>query len=211
MSDTASALSSVLHAAPLEVQLEAAEHLRGGRSLLVRLPTGSGKTLLAGAPHAAGLLAPSQMIFMTPLRTLTSAQAATLRDEIDADASCDTTGLPWEVREQSGAVPDDPEFVARTVVCTFDQALSAALHIPYSVSPRRRNLNAGAIAAAYLVADELHLYPRDEALATLLWLLRNRPPLPFCLMTATMTDATLTGLAELLGAQPLSDLPPKDK
>ena len=151
MSTVSESLAAVLGRPPLDVQVEAAQHLNAGRSLLVRLPTGSCKTLLAGAPWAAGLSDPRQMVFMAPLRTLTAAQADTIRDHIDAAAAHEASGLPWEVKEQSGTTPDDPEFRARAVVCTFDQALSSALHIAYSLSPRRRNLNAGAILADIVV------------------------------------------------------------
>ncbi len=196
---------------PLASQIIAAEKLSAQGRLIARLPTGAGKTLLAGLPFAAGLLCPKQMIFMTPLRTLSGAQTRALTDQIDGDAASIALQRSWEVREQTGNVPGDPLFEASTVVCTFDQALSAALQIGYSVPARRRTINAGAILPAYLVADELHLFPRDEAFTTLLWLLRHRPPeLPFCLMTATLSAPMARHLAELLDADILDQLPAED-
>lgn len=195
---------------PLASQVAAAQTLACAGRLLARLPTGAGKTRLAALPFAAGVLRARQMVFMTPLRTLASAQARALA-AIDEEPASHALGRPWLVREQTGAVPDDPLFTAPAVVCTFDQALSSALQISYSTSARRRTVNAGAILSSYLVADELHLYPRREALTTLLWLLKHRPPeLPFTLMTATLSAPMCTHLATLLDAAYLGELPPAD-
>lgn len=203
-------LRGVTQQEPLAVQVQAAAALAKGRSLLVRLPTGTGKTKLSAAPFAAGLMGPKQMVYMTPLRTLTSAQAAVIREEVMPGATWTLPGTQV-VSEQTGSVAEDPEFLSPAVVCTFDQALSALLHIPYALSARRRNMTAGAVGTSYIVADEMHLFPRGEALATLLWFLINRPPIPFCLMTATMTQAVAERLAEMLHADPILSLPDEDR
>lgn len=195
---------------PLEVQMEAAQVLRTSGRLIARLPTGTGKTLLAALPFAGGLLQPKQMVFMTPLRTLTGAQARALRGQINPSVARECLGLSWEVREQTGAMAEDPLFAATATICTFDQALSSALQIAYSASARRRTINAGAVLSAYLVADELHLFPRNQALTTLLWFLKNRPDLPFCLMTATLTEPMAEQLADHLDADLISGLPTAD-
>jgi CRISPR-associated endonuclease/helicase Cas3 len=189
---------------PLDAQYHLARAVVERQRVLALLPTGSGKTLGATLPFVGGLLPPGQMCYLTPLRTLTSAQARTLRKRL-------VPSNKWQVNEQTGTTPEDPDFEAPTVVSTFDQAISAALRISYSASVRRRTVNAGAVLASYLVADELHLFPRDEALTTLLCLLRQRPAeLPFVLMTATLTPVVAQGLADLLGAklldEPLSQL-----
>ena len=122
----------------LDTQRHAADLLIDRGRVIVKLPTGTGKTLLATLPFAAGALAPRQMVFMTPLRTLASAQADVLRRSIDGDAAGRLLGTPWGVRVQTGVAPEDPLFEAPAVVCTFDQALSSAVSIAYSTPPGRR-------------------------------------------------------------------------
>jgi len=144
---------------PLDAQVAVAEALATHRRVIAVLPTGSGKTLGAALPFGLGQLAPGQMVYRTPLRTLTSAQAKTLGADIDGDMASARLGLPWNVRQQTGATPEDPDFEETATVTTFDQALSSALRISYSASVRRRTVNAGAVLGSYLVADELHLFP----------------------------------------------------
>lgn len=195
---------------PLRVQAEAAGELASHGRLIVNLPTGTGKTLLAALPFAAGLLKARQMVYMTPLRTLASAQAGTIRGEIQAKQAAEALGAPWDVREQTGETPGDPLFEAPCTVCTFDQALSSAVGISYSLSDRRRTLNMGAVLTSYVVADEIHLFPRGEALTTLLWLLKNRPAFPFCLMSATLSKPLVERLGQLLDARVIGELPKED-
>lgn len=203
---------------PLAMQTRVAQAVATRSRVLVVQPTGGGKTLAAALPFATGFLAPKQMLFLTPLRALASQQATTLgyrapgddrQLRLDANAAGRNLGLTghraWDVRIQTGIEPADPLFEADAVVCTFDQALSSALAISYSASARRRTVNAGAFLTSYIVADELHLFLRDAALTTLLWFLRERPDLPFCLMTATLTTPTVQALADFLGAAVVDD------
>ena len=192
------------HFQPNEMQHAVGRLLAQRKRVIAIAPTGSGKTLAAALPFAANLLSPAQMVFMTPMRTLTSAQADTLTKSFDEKAVArylDLRESAWSVQQQTGTAPDDPDFEATATVATFDQALSSALRISYSASQRRRTVNAGAVLGSYLVADELHLFPRGEALTTLLFLLKHRPPdLPFLLITATLTPTTAQTLTQLLDA-----------
>lgn len=197
----------------LDVQREIARRLGEHKRVIAVQPTGSGKTLAAALPFVAHMLdplhpegQPGQMVFMTPMRSLTSAQADTLASNFHSERVAERFGLTarqaqaW-ICQQSGPIPDDPDFAAVATIATFDQALSSALRISYSAAARRRTVNAGAILGSYLVADELHLFPRGEALTTLLCLLRQRPlELPFLLMTATLTPAVARALGDLLNA-----------
>ena len=96
--------------------------------------------------------------------------------------------------------------MADLVFLTIDQALSSFLTIPYSLSNRQANLNAGAIIGSYLVFDEFHLFPVDErgngAMATTLQMLRMlRGTTPFVLMTATFSETMIDRLCIELGAE----------
>lgn len=204
-------LDVVMRVRALESQLLVARALAKGGRVLTVLPTGAGKTLAAGAPFAAGLLPVRQMCFLTPLRTLADQQARVLRQDIRGDEVEQLAGFSWEVREQTGEEPQDPLYEAPAVVCTFDQALSSAFHISYSTSQRRRRINAGAVLSAYLVCDEIHLYPRNAALTSLIWLLRDRPDFPFCLMTATLSEPLARELARVLRAEVVAGLSDADQ
>lgn len=204
-------LTLVLGRAPLGAQARIAQALTQSGRVICLLPTGAGKTLGAAAPFAAGLLPVRQMCFLTPLRTLADQQARVLREDIRAEQVERLTGWAWQVSEQTGDQPEDPLYEAPAIVCTFDQALSSAFHISYSTSWRRRRINAGAVLSAYLVCDEIHLYPRSAALTSLLWLLRDRPDLPFCLMTATLSEPLVRELAGTLRADVVAGVSEPDR
>ncbi|NCC35056.1 MAG: CRISPR-associated helicase Cas3', partial [Chloroflexia bacterium] len=109
---------------------------------------------------------------------------------------------------QTGARPDDRKLESDLIFTTIDQVLSSFLTIPYSLSNRQANLNAGAIISSYLVFDEFHLFPVDEhgngALATTLAMLQFLKGMtPFVLMTATFSEAMLRRLCALLDAEPV--------
>lgn len=71
--------------------------------------------------------------------------------------------------------------------------------MPYSLPYRPANVNTGALAGAYLVFDEVHLFDPDAALPSILYVLQQLHGLaPFMLMTATFSSTMLQALATLL-------------
>src|SRR6185369_1720311 len=56
---------------PYPVQEQAFEHIFAGRSVLITVPTGTGKTLMAKAGIFKALAAGQKAIYTTPLRALT--------------------------------------------------------------------------------------------------------------------------------------------
>jgi superfamily II DNA or RNA helicase len=123
---------------PLDMQRRLARRLAEHTRVIAIQPTGAGKTLAAALPFAANLLGPwqpGQMVFMTPMRSLTAAQANTLTNRFLSDQVAWRLGLsgqatqPW-VRQQTGTAPNDPDFEAVATVATFDQASA-----PHCVSP----------------------------------------------------------------------------
>ncbi|HEX6122174.1 MAG TPA: DEAD/DEAH box helicase [Ktedonobacterales bacterium] len=84
------------------MQRKLAHALVQGHRVIAAQPTDTGKTLAATLPFAVNILSPAQMIlqmiFMTPLRTLTSTQASTLAKEIRGDIATRYLCLPqWAV------------------------------------------------------------------------------------------------------------------
>lgn len=181
---------------PRQFQRETIAHLCDRQNVILRAPTGSGKTETAIAPflfaQTRKLDFPKKLIYAVPLRTL----ANSLRQRCDRLVQNWMQAYPLPrppvVTLQTGENPEDPRFEGDIVFCTIDQMLSSFLNIPYSVGRGSANVNAGAMFASYLVFDELHLLDPNCAFATLLKVLQDiRGIAPFLLMTATMTDALI--------------------
>ncbi|MBM4467152.1 MAG: CRISPR-associated helicase Cas3' [Chloroflexi bacterium] len=179
-------------------QTEPAEHLLAGRNVILQAPTGSGKTKAALFPY---LLArrqaidfPRKLLYCVPMRVLARSFHADLKDKgqhADLDA-----------RLQTGEQQDDRKLEGEITFATIDQALSSFLNIPYSLSLRQGNVNAGAVVSSYLVFDEFHLLDPGSTLPTTLEMLRTlKGVTPFVLMTATFSRKMLNRLASLLDAE----------
>jgi CRISPR-associated endonuclease/helicase Cas3 len=186
--------------------------IRAGRSIILQAPTGAGKTRAALFPFLDGwrndpTALPRQCIYAVPMRVLANQFEAEYQQTV---ASFSTRfGLLKDVSLQTGARPEDRRFDADLVFTTIDQALSSFLTIPYSLSNRQANLNAGALIGSYLVFDEFHLFPVDEAgngalLTTLQVLQMLKGLVPFVLMTATFSSTMITQLAAMLDAEPIT-------
>jgi CRISPR-associated endonuclease/helicase Cas3 len=190
---------------PFDFQLQSAEHLLAGRNVILQAPTGAGKTSAALFPFIYawrhGLSFPRKCLYAVPMRVL----AGQFRQ-----AAVDI-GAGWgehqpKIALQTGEQQDDRTFEGDVIFTTIDQVLSSLLNVPYSLSRRRANLNAGAVLSSYLVADEVHLFPLDEgrgqgALATMVELLAEfSEVIPFLLMTATLSGEMLAMMTRQLGA-----------
>lgn len=189
--------------APRNFQREAITKLLQRQDILLRAPTGSGKTETAIAPFlfakALNIDFPNKLIYVVPLRTL--ANSLRQRTEILV-ANWEKTypsSRSLAVTLQTGENPEDPRFEGDIVFCTIDQMLSSFLNIPYSVGRGSANVNSGAIFASYLVFDELHLLDPDRSFATVLQVLQQVQGIsPFLLMTATLTNKLATQIQTLV-------------
>jgi len=168
-----------------------------GNDILLKAPTGSGKTWASILPfifaYNQKAHTPKKLIYSLPLRTL----ANSLYHTVSNNSIIKNTGI--KVSLQTGEFPNDKFFESDIIFTTIDQTLSAILGFPYSLSKRQANINAGAIIGSYLIFDEFHLLDPSRSLATSLNVLKVLKELShFCIMTATISDRSIKGINEFL-------------
>jgi CRISPR-associated endonuclease/helicase Cas3 len=185
---------------PYDYQVEVAGLLAAGEHIILRAPTGAGKTWATLAPflYLRDRGGPARVLYALPLRTLAQGIYREARERLPE------IGLsPDLVTMQTGEQPDD-EFLQRgaVIVTTYDQVLSGLLHGPYGLSDRLHNINAAAIAGALMVFDEFHLMEPYRAFLTAVAGLRFYRGLSQSVwMTATATTALETQIREALNAR----------
>lgn len=184
---------------PRQFQRETITKILDGQDVILRAPTGSGKTETAIAPFLFAKFLqkdfPAKLIYVVPLRTLANSLRQRTKELVKNWEKVHPSERSLTVKLQTGENPEDPLFEGDIIFCTIDQMLSSFLNIPYSVGRGSANVNAGAIFASYLVFDELHLLDPDRAFTTVLKVIQQvKGVSPFLVMTATLT----TDLAELI-------------
>jgi CRISPR-associated endonuclease/helicase Cas3 len=186
---------------PYPFQIRVAELLLSGRNVILQAPTGAGKTLAAMLPFLDAIEHghdfPHKCVYAVPMRVLANQFVEEYKGKVRRAGRDDRI----RVEIQTGEHADDKELTATLTFATIDQVLSSFLLSPYSLPRRLSNLNAGAVAASYLVFDEFHLFDPLSTLPTTLEMLRMlRGVAPFLLMTATFSSDMLNGLAAALDA-----------
>jgi len=199
---------------PYPYQEEVANLLLAGKSVVLQAPTGAGKTIAALLPffHAwreeSDVFFPRKCVYVVPMRVL--ANQFVLEAYRVTDSYERRFRRKPEVRIQTGEHPEDRRFEGDLIFCTIDQFLSSYLTTPYSLPRRWANLNAGALAGAYIVCDEFHLLDPDSTLPSALYALKQlRHLAPVLVMTATFSREMLVTLAQQLDAETLV-LPPDE-
>lgn len=154
--------------------------------IILRAPTGSGKTEAVVAPflhqHLTGsfTIAP-RLIYVLPTRVLVN----TLTERIKKYAS----KLPNKITvvAHHGAFPGSAYFVQDIVVTTLDQFVYAYARSSQQAG-RHIDLPAGAIAASLIVFDEAHMYHDKFTFAILkaLFEILHASRIPYVVMTATL-------------------------
>ncbi len=203
-----------------EYQVEFARELLDGRSLILRAPTGSGKTWAVLVPflyrHLAqrNCSAADRLIYALPLRTLASSLYRSTAEKVRAFVG-PTTAVedraherkysrndPLYITLQMGGQQDDPFFEGHVVFTTIDQILSSYLFAPVSLPERVGNIGAGALIGSLIVFDEVHLLDPQRSLATATEMLDRLNGLAqFVLMTATLPDSIMEWLGRKLGGK----------
>lgn len=187
---------------PHHYQNEVATQLFERQHVVVRAPTGAGKTLAVLAPYLIQRerIGVTGLIYVLPLRTLVEAIEAEANQL--ASAAEKVTGRLFEVKVQTGERPEAPFFAgADIVVTTFDQFLSGLLCEPYGLPNKLKNINAAAMVGKLVVFDEFHLMGPAEAFTTALFGLELfRDLCRSVWMTATATSALTEMIVERLRA-----------
>jgi CRISPR-associated endonuclease/helicase Cas3 len=156
---------------------------------VLRAPCGSGKTEAAVAPFLHQfithdyLLAP-RLIYVLTTRALCDSLAQRLARYA---AAIDSRVV---VETHHGAHPAEPFFFSDVVVTTLDQFIyayaRAASYLGSAGIGRHLDLPAGAIANAFVVFDEAHMYePYSHALMRAMVEMLFEARVPFLFMTAT--------------------------
>ena len=171
-------------------------HLAGdGANVVLQAPTGAGKTWAAAVPLIfSGVQADpiaDRLLYAVPLRSLAESLYESTKDKLRERNLLDLFPVRLQTGETTG-VPGvgDPSFAeGRIIFCTIDQVLSSYLNIPFSLSARQANLNAGALVGSLVVFDEYHLLDPERSLQTALLLSQHLAGLTrFVWMTATQAE-----------------------
>lgn len=184
---------------PYPFQERVAAALLEGRNVILRAPTGSGKTEAALAPFVVAR-ATDHPTF--PLKAMLASPMKTLAKGIHSRAQKLTAKLKLDVRLHIGEDQGAPLLEGDIVVTTIDQLISNYAHIPLSMSNGRANIGAGAVISSYIVFDEFHLLDPKRAFQTALLMIEQLQGItPFLLMTATLSSEMVCRLAKQCKAE----------
>jgi len=209
----------VTGAQPFDYQVRVAKLLAEHKNVLLRAPTGAGKTWAAIVPFFSDNWQhkPSRLIYALPLRTLAQGvyeQAKLAASQLGLPISPVSIASGSEITApyvtlQTGEQPDDPFFSrGHIIVTTYDQVLSGLLEGPYGLSRGLHNINAAAVIGTLVVFDEFHLMPPDKAFLTAvagMHLFRSLCQSVW--MTATATSALESVLRDALATEPVPSDP----
>lgn len=188
---------------PAGHQQVAWQHLSQGRAIILRAPTGSGKTEAVVLPFLTygGSALPARLLYTLPLRAL----AKQMIQRVETYAR--KVGKPptWRARLQHGEAPESVLFAAEAIVATIDQAITAYACAPLTLPVRHGNIPAGAVTGSFLVFDEIHLFDPELALqaARLICERLHRLGIPYAVLSATLPDSVLDFWHHQLGAEPV--------
>jgi len=182
---------------PYPFQREVTESLiKGNFPILIKAPTGSGKTEAVLAPYLSQFfrnefyIAP-RLIYVLPMRVLVNS----IKERIKKYTA---NIFPYiSIKVQHGDLPDAPFFMSDIVVTTLDQFVYGFARASRQVG-HHIDMPAGAIASSLVVFDEAHMY-RDEFTFSIMRAIMEilyESRIPFVVMTATMPESLEKSLFE---------------
>jgi CRISPR-associated endonuclease/helicase Cas3 len=194
---------SCIEKSPAGHQEEAWNLLSEGKPILLRAPTGSGKTEAIVLPflYFGGQAIPGRLLYALPLRSLANQVA----DRIARYARQLNKPSNFQVRLQHGERPESVLFAANAIVATIDQVITSYACTPLTLPLRHGNIPAGAVMSSFVVFDEIHLFDPELGLqATRLICERlHRLGIPYTVLSATLPDSVVDFWKEHLGAEPV--------
>lgn len=185
---------------PVRHQEEAWRRLSESKSVIIRAPTGSGKTEAVVLPflNFRGNELPLHLLYALPLRSL----ANQIAERIEKYAQ-KLSKSSLRVRLQHGERPESVLFASDIVVATIDQVVTSYACTPLTLPVRHGNIPAGAVMSSFLVFDEAHLFDPNLGLqATRLICERlHRLGIPYAVLSATLPDSIVEFWHDELGAE----------
>jgi len=182
---------------PYQFQLEVEEKILEGKfPLLIKAPTGSGKTEAVLFPFLNQFIdnkfyiAP-RMIYVLPMRVLVN----NVHERIKRYTQKISPYISVQI--QHGDFPDSPFFIGDIVVTTLEQFVYGFARASQQVG-RHIDMPAGAIASSLVIFDEAHMY-RDEFTFSIMRAIMEilyESKIPFVVMTATMPESLEKSLFE---------------
>lgn len=157
--------------------------LASGRSVVLRSPTGSGKTEAVTLPFLSGQLDCQRLTYVLPMRALADGIGGRL-----SRYAALLSGLRVGVHHGEAATVRDlsPDLL----VTTLDQAVCAYAATPLSSPVRWGHVVGGHVATSILVFDEVHLYDPDLGLQAALVMAEGSRALGMPVVFATATLPT---------------------
>ena len=184
------AYRKILGVEPYEHQCKAWGALTQGKSVVLRAPTGSGKTEAVFLPFCFGRggQLPSRLIYALPLRSLANQLAERMKNYAEKSGKSN-----WRIALQHGQKPESVLFAADVIIATIDQVISSYACTPLTLPLRHGNIPAGAVASSLLVFDEVHLFDLELALQAVRLICERlrHMGLPFAILSATLPDSVL--------------------
>lgn len=179
---------------PYEYQLESIESLLDGNSVVLRAPTGSGKTEIPLLAFVQGFNdpLPSQLLYSLPTRTLVESVGE--RAEKYAKEKDLRVAIHHGRRVESNLFEED------IIVSTIDQTVGAYASVPLSMPKSSGNILLGAVGAGLNVFDEVHTFDLEKGLQSSLAIVVDSAKLsiPSLIMSATIPDIFIKKVKNLI-------------